>query len=577
MPPTIPPAKQNRASALRPYQQECLASILSAYKQGRRRLLISLPTGTGKTVVFVNFVRGFQMKKKLLVLAHRDELLEQARDKLALYAPEASVSIEQGSRHADPDSKVVIASVATLGRANSKRLSALSPDAFSIVVVDEAHHAVAATYQRILEHFGPFDAANHRLLVGFTATPRRGDGQALGRVFEEITFSRGIEEMIREGWLCDVSGLRVRTDVNLDTVQVRHGDFVESQLAKAVNVKTRNDTVVEAYCRYASDRRAIVFCVDVAHTRAMAETFQRAGLKSQAVWGEMTREDRRAALESFRRGTTTVLTNCNVLTEGFDEPRVSCVIMARPTKSRLLYAQMIGRGTRLHEDKPNLLVMDLADNSREHSLAGIHHVFDVPDNLDLEGSDALVIADSLRALVNDWPWINVERIENASDLRLLQDARDGVVSARHAVAERFWLFSFDPPDALRDLTAFSWHSAPGGDFALDVGSERLLVSRTLLDEWKLLRLGSGVREELQTGRNLEQIITFADRWVETERPDKLTLVLEYAGWRGLDPTERQLDFLRRMGVPIPESLTRGQASLMISHLTGRHSRARNAI
>ena len=551
------------AQELRPYQRECIQRIVESYKAKRRRVLVSLPTGTGKTVVFASFPRALRMKKKMLVLAHRDELLEQAREKLRHVAPDVTVTIEQAQRHADPAAQVVIASVPTLGRTTRKRLAALRPEDFSIVVVDEAHHAVATTYRTIFDHFGLFSASDV-LRVGFTATPRRGDGRGLGEIFEEIVYARGIEEMMREGWLCPIAGWRVTTDVDLDEVQVRHGDFVESQLARAVNLRARNDAVLEAYSKYASGRRALVFCADVAHAKAMAETFASAGVVARPVWGEMPREARHEALASLRSGETKVLTNCNVLTEGFDEPRVECVVMARPTKSRLLYAQMIGRGTRQHPGKDNLIVIDVADNSREHSLAGIHDVLDLPEDIDLEGRSAMATLDAIRA-IGKYPWIDLDRLRRGSDVRLVADAIQGVVRAKHVLAERIDFFSFEPPDAIRDLTALAWHSVPGGDFALEIGDERLFVTQTLLGQYQLLLSVNGAKQRIASSKQLEWIIRLADDWVHTQRPDSVKLASMDARWRQLPPTEKQLARIARMRAPVPKELTRGQASWIISH------------
>lgn len=552
---------------LRPYQADCIKHIVEAYRQGLRRVLVSLPTGTGKTIIFSHFPRGLRMRKKLLILAHRHELLEQARAKLSTAAPEIPVAIEQGQRRADPAARVVIASVPTLGRAQNKRLADLNPDDFSIIVVDEAHHAVAATYRRIFDHFGLF-AENGRLLVGFTATPRRGDGLALGQVFQEIVYSRGIEEMIREKWLSPIVGWRVTTDIDLDTVRVRHGDFVEAQLARAVNVRRRNDAVLGAYSKYASGRRAIIFCADVAHAQSMAETFASAGIRALAVWGAMPRDNRRAALEALRSGRASVLTNCNLLTEGFDEPSVDCIVMARPTKSRLLYAQMIGRGTRLHEGKENLVIIDMADNSREHKLAGLHDVLDMPEAIDLQGTDALALADSIRRIGSDWPWIDLERLHSASDVRLVEDAANGVRSAQHLLAERIRFFSFEPPREIRELTGLAWHSATGGDYALDIGAERLLATQTLLGDWVLFLTTPGQKQRLGAFPSREAVIRFADRWVREERPASIKLASMDSSWRYQPATQKQLALIARMHVPVPHTLTRGLASLIIAHRQG---------
>src|SRR5213594_4018972 len=378
---------------LRPYQTEALMSVRDAYKAGKRRVIVSLPTGTGKTVVFAYFPRALKMKKRLLVLAHREELLLQAQEKFRSIDPDLKVEIEQAGARASADARVVVASVPTLARNDGARLSRLQPDDFSIIVVDEAHHAVAPTYRRIFDHFGLFGPGATRYLVGFTATPRRGDKQGLGEVFEEVCYARDMREMIAGRYLCSITGWRVDTDLSLDNVKVRgrHGDFVESQLAHVVNTPSRNNLLVKAYRDFASRRRTIVFCVDVNHAKDVHHAFTEAGIAAATVWGELSRDDRRNVLARFSAGEVDVVTNCNLLTEGFDEPRVDCVIMARPTRSKLLYAQMVGRGTRLHPDKADLMVIDVADNSRMHQLPGLHSLFNLPTNIDLRGTDVLEI------------------------------------------------------------------------------------------------------------------------------------------------------------------------------------------
>ena len=550
-------------SELRPYQRECVTSIVASYKKGLRRVLVSLPTGTGKTVIFASFPRALRMKRKLLILAHRDELLEQAVDKLQRVAPDVPVAIVQGQRRASDEARVLVASVATLGRSESSRLAALDPDEFSVVVVDEAHHAVAPTYRRILDHFGLFSGGD-RLLVGFTATPRRGDGQDLGDVFEEIVYSRSIEEMVREEWLCPITGWRVSTNVDLDRVPMRRGDFVESQLARTVNVGERNVAVVRAYHDFAKGRRAIVFCADVAHAQAMAEAFTEGGVSSRAVWGAMPREERRESLTALSEGTTAVLTNCNLLTEGFDEPRVDCIVMARPTRSRLLYAQMIGRGTRTHAGKENLVVIDVADNSRQHSLAGLDALFDLPNGTNLHGSSALAIADGVRTVVAKCPWIDLDALTDARDVGLILDALDGDERARRVVAERIAFFSFEPPAVIRGATRLAWLAAPGGDLVLPLGDERLLASQTALGGWELnLVTGDGTKL-LRRSAAADTLIAFADEWVSSNRADTRKLVDLGARWRSRPATEKQLAQIGRMRALVPRGLTRGQASWIIS-------------
>src|SRR5207244_1384913 len=272
---------------LRAYQSEALNAVCDAYRSGKRRVIVSLPTGTGKTVVFAHFPRVLKMKKRLLVLAHREELLLQARDKFRSIDPELKVEIEQAGSRAADDAKVVIASVPTLARSGA-RLSRLHPDEFSIVVVDEAHHAVAPSYRRIFDHFGLFEP---------------------GEVFEEVCYARDMREMIAYRYLCPITGWRIDTDLSLDNVKVRHGDFVESQLARVVNTPLRNTLLVKAYRDFAAGRRAIIFCVDVAHAQDVHRAFDEAGIRAAPVWGELSRDERRNVLAEFSAGKIDVVTN----------------------------------------------------------------------------------------------------------------------------------------------------------------------------------------------------------------------------------------------------------------------------
>jgi superfamily II DNA or RNA helicase len=543
---------------LRPYQRECLERLRARYREGVRRLLVSLPTGTGKTVVFAAMPTFFAMKKRMLVLAHRQELLEQAAAKFAVAAPELRVGIEQGGRSAPDDARIVLASVPTVGREASSRLLRLDPEQFYLVVVDEAHHAVATTYRRVFEHFGLFEKDSKRLLVGFTATPRRGDKLTLAEVFEEIAYARSLPEMVRAGFLCPVRGWRVHSSIDIGGVRIRHGDFVESDLARAVDVPERNRLVVDGYQRLAPGRRAIVFCVNVAHAQALARGFDEAGVPAAAVWGAMTSEQRREALRRFREGEVSVLTNCNVLTEGFDEPRVDCVLMARPTRSQLLYAQMVGRGTRLHEKKSDLLVIDIVDNSARHQLAGLGALFDLPDSLDLGGHSAIDIVDRLDRVSRETPWVDVERIAGAAELE--------------HVAERVELFRFEPPEEISGFTEFAWCGAPDGGYRLNLADgEWVDLREDNLGRWcaTLVNPRNGAAPMPGPTADISRAVRAVDDLVRRHRPDCVQFLAVDARWRAHQPTEKQLDLLRRRGVTVPTGLSRGQASWMIAMLSGR--------
>lgn len=538
---------------LRPYQRECLESILAGYRRGLRRVLVSLPTGTGKTVVFANLPKFLKMKRRMLMIAHRQELLDQAADKFAASVPDLSIGIEQAGRSAASDCRIVLASVPTVGRQGSARLLEMPPDDFYLIVVDEAHHAVAPSYRRIFDHFDLFAEDSKRLLVGFTATPRRGDKHALSSVFQEVAYAKTLPEMVRAGYLCPLRGWRVSTCISLGSVATRHGDFVESELASVVDVPERNQLVVDAYQELAAGRRAVVFCVNVAHVLALAAAFQEAGVRAAPVWGAMSREDRQSVLQAFHQGELQVLTNCNVLTEGFDEPRVDCVVMARPTQSQLLYAQMVGRGTRLHPDKSDLVVIDIVDNSSRHKLAGLNALFDLPEDLDLAGHSAIQTVDALERLSREAPWIDFSRVDSAAELPL--------------VTQRVDLFRFEPPSEIADLTDFAWCGLPDGGYRLNLtNGEWLSVRLDDLGRWQAtLHLPKAAPQPGPVHPTLPKSIRAVDRFVKEQRPDLVHVLKIDADWREQGPSQKQLDLLRRRNIPIAPDLTRGQASWLITH------------
>jgi len=343
---------------LRPYQAEAVSAIRERYVAGDRATLLVLPTGTGKTVVFAELARRtVDRGGRVLVLAHRGELLEQAASKLVAVGVRAR--IEQAERRGG-DADAVVASVQTL---RGDRLAAWPADAFRLVVVDEAHHATAAGYRAILDHFA---AAR---VLGVTATPDRLDGAALGEVFASAAYRYDLAQAIRDGWLARIEARRVRLAVNLDDVHTRAGDLDLGELELLYGSEAAIDAVVNPLTELAGGLRTILFAVSVAHAEALAAAINlRQPGAAQAVSGETAAGERADLVERFRRGELRVLVNCSLYTEGFDCPEVECVAIARPTKSRALYAQMIGRGTRLAPGKERVLVLDFVGNTRRHRL-----------------------------------------------------------------------------------------------------------------------------------------------------------------------------------------------------------------
>lgn len=405
---------------LRPYQVDALNAARQAWVDGNLNQLLGLPTGCGKTVVFGSLI-GSAVKRsgwRALVLAHRDELIEQAQDKLLQLHPELAMElgVVKAARN-EHDKGVVVASVQTL---HHDRLLRIPRDSFDLVVVDEAHHAAASTYQAVLRWFGclpmgaclwcvdgrvikrarladgtleelsndpcarcdatgtwPAEPAPKKpLLLGVTATPERADGKALGDTFTSpVIYHRSILDMIREGYLCDMRGITCTLEaLDLGSVKQSRGDYQDGDLGEALSEAEAPTYAADAYMRHAAGRTALVFCPTVALSEEMRDAFLDRGVTCEHLDASTRPDERRAILDRLQTGATTVVTNCGVLTEGFDCPLVSCIIMARPTRSKVLYVQCVGRGTRLHPDKelggktPGCLVIDLMGNTGRHSL-----------------------------------------------------------------------------------------------------------------------------------------------------------------------------------------------------------------
>lgn len=425
-------------TSLRPYQRDAIAAVVRARKAGTRRMVVCLPTGAGKTVIFSHLAE--LAKKQVLVLAHREELLSQAKEKIErALGGSGSVAIEQGASRAHADAKVVVCSIRSLHEERLARVMARRD--IGLVVYDECHHAAADDNLRVLRQLGAFDRDWTGTLLGFTATTQRGDGKGLDTVFEEIVYTRTLPEMIDDGYLSPLRGFRISTAADLTRLSSGGLDFREEELAEAVDIEERNALVARSIQELARDRRTIAFCVNVAHAMNLCRALNVIGVPSGIVHGAMQTETRQKALADFRAGRTQVLTNVAVLTEGFDDPGVSCVAMARPTRSDGLYAQCVGRGTRLAPGKKDCLILDFVDLS-ELSLCTLPSLFGVPYHVDLAGEDARVAGKTWARIMLDHPGFQIEAAaltlheiqERAASFNPLTEEADGEVRAISANA-----------------------------------------------------------------------------------------------------------------------------------------------
>jgi superfamily II DNA or RNA helicase len=362
----------NLLPELWPHQKASIAAVELAMAAGRETGLIVLPVGTGKTGMVLSL--GRRLGVPMLFLVNRDVLLGQTIRAAARFWPEAHVAgIEAGVKdwdvvdlHAGRKPDLAVGMVLSV----LNRLDTIDPERFGIVVFDEAHYAPAPTNQTVLKHFRP------GFRLGVTATPQRLDGKGLAGTFgKEPLYSYSLHQAIKDGRLCPVRSERILTDVSLDGIKSDGEDLDEKQLARAVNTGSRNDQVVSAYLQHARGRRAVCFCVDVEHAENMAAAFKGAALRSVAVVRTKGKgnEWQRRTLAEFERGEFDVLTTCEVLTTGFDDPGVSCILWCRPTESRTLYIQGTGRGLRLDPANPSkdCLVLDVVDNCKKHKLVSV--------------------------------------------------------------------------------------------------------------------------------------------------------------------------------------------------------------
>lgn len=347
---------------LRDYQQDARTSIQSEWDKGNKKTLLVLPTGCGKTIVFSKVIEDRVKKgERVLVLAHRGELLEQAADKL-----EKSTGLKCATEKAQETSlgsfyRVVVGSVQTLMR--EKRLAKFKKDFFDTIIIDEAHHCISDSYQRVLNHFD----AN---VLGVTATPDRGDMKNLGSYFESLAFEYSLPQAIKSGYLAPIKALTIPLKLDLSAVGQQAGDFKTSDLGSALDPFL--EQIAEEMTKVASDRKIVVFLPLVKTSQRFTEILNEKGFKAAEVNGES--KDRSEVLEHFDKGKYNVLCNSMLLTEGWDCPSVDCVVVLRPTKVRSLYSQMIGRGTRLFPGKTELLLLDFLWHTDRHELCHPAHL-----------------------------------------------------------------------------------------------------------------------------------------------------------------------------------------------------------
>lgn len=355
---------------LRPYQQEAKEAILAEWAKGHQRTLLVLPTGTGKTIVFSKLTEDLVRNgERVLILAHRGELLEQAADKLS-QATGLRCAVEKAEQTSiDSWYRVVVGSVQSMMR--PKRLEQFEPDHFGAIIVDEAHHALADSYQRVLAYFE--DAK----VLGVTATPDRGDMRNLGEYFESLAYEYTLPRAIKEGYLSPIKALTIPLKLDISQVGMQNGDFAAGQLGTALDPYLHQ--IADEMVEHCMDRQTIVFLPLIATSQKFRDILESRGFRAAEVNGESP--DRDQILQDFADGKYNVLCNSMLLTEGYDNPAIDCVVVLRPTKVRSLYSQMVGRGTRLYPGKDHLLLLDFLWHTERHELCHPAHLIAQSDEV----------------------------------------------------------------------------------------------------------------------------------------------------------------------------------------------------
>ncbi len=348
---------------LRPYQQEAREAVHKEWENGNSKTLLVLPTGCGKTIVFAKITEDCARSgKRILILAHRGELLEQAADKIQK-STGLVCSVEKAEQSCLGSwNRVTVGSVQTLMR--EKRLEQFTPSYFDTIIVDEAHHCISEGYQRVLQHFASAD------VLGVTATPDRGDMKNLGTYFDSLAYEYTLPKAIKEGYLSPIKALTIPLKLDLSGVAMQNGDFRAADLNNALEPYLYQ--IADEMVKNCSDRKTVVFLPLIKTSQKFRDILNEKGFKAAEVNGES--KNRAEILEAFDNGEYNVLCNSMLLTEGWDCPSVDCVIVLRPTKVRSLYSQMVGRGTRLYPGKENLLLLDFLWHTERHELCHPAHL-----------------------------------------------------------------------------------------------------------------------------------------------------------------------------------------------------------
>ena len=400
----------------RPYQAKAVSQVHTLFRQGERELLLHLPTGSGKTIIatlVMEKLLPLLSGGKVLFVAHRQELLDQTADKIKRHMPELTVSIEQGERRASLDAQVILASVQSL----QARKDTYPASEFRLIIMDECHHALSPSWKQIIQYFHD-SRAQDSLLLGMTATPRRSDGRSAVSVFKTVAYEVSRPELQDLGYLVPIKYWAIKANLSLNDVKMSGSDFQVGSLSRVMNTTRVRALTVAAWEAKGQGKKTIIFCASVPHAHQLAADFATLGHRTEVIDGKT--KDRRELLRRYHWKDFDLLFNYGVLTEGFDEPGIECVLLARPTTSPLVYNQCLGRGLRPAPDKTHCTVIDIVDRSTHQLQYGAGQFAGLPTGWKSRGRDPFREARSIAGVKVTDPDFFIQ-LRQAQSLEQLQE------------------------------------------------------------------------------------------------------------------------------------------------------------
>jgi len=537
-----------------------------------------MATGTGKAVIiarlFEMWISLFGRAPKMLVFAHREELIDQLIKTMRAINPGARVGKEMAEDRADANCDIIVSCVASIGREGATRIQRFG--SFDIVVCDEAHHSIAATYLNVFEATGVLLPDTKKLLVGFTATPKRKNLTRkqkqqvrtldeeqiiqLSSVYKKVVYSYPIRKAIKEGWLVPLKGFRVETGTNLDSVRIIAGDFQQDELQSTVNTPARNQIAAKAWLDKMEGRQSVGFTAGIQHAKDLAEMFRKYDVRAEAIWGADS--ERAEKLQRHKSKETTILFNAQLLTEGYDDWRVSCIVLLAPTPNSSKFTQEVGRGTRLQEGIGNLLdaqragltlekkdcyILDVVDNSKKCSLVTFPSLLGLNPDMDLQGTDIVEAAEIVEALQDKYPGVDFTGLTDINNVK--------------AYIESIDMFAAPYTEEVKEFSTLAWMYTADGAYVLAIPEkkevaeaksysqflhEKLHISVNELEEYELSITTTETDRKLGTYLTLEEAFKSADEVVHRCRTDRVKLISREAEWHKAPASEAAKKYLRRL-------------------------------